>query len=456
MRAPFTAAARLARVHRGALACAALAATLALTGSAGATADRGGAATATEVLVDVRATRQVINGFGTSNRVWSDPHLPNAPNVSIPASAQTQILSSLYGRLGLTRVRNVLDQGVQRTRGGPFSFSGKLADDHVAFVKQARRFGLKTYFPGPVYMEPWMTADDVGAYVDWAMAMLKRWRAKGLEPAYYAPLNEPEINNDFSPQWLRDVVLQLGKRLRANGFATKLVIPDDENPRDAYTRAVAVLSDPAARRYVGAVAYHIYRWDKSWTGEIAKVRALATRYGLPVWMTEYSSRAYTDWGAALEWAEKMHVLLTAGGVNAIDYMWGYFGSWVKTDTMIAIDFDGSTYRGHSATPLYWLTGHYSRFVRPGYARVATTPSSGPVLVSAYKGPKQVVVVAVNPQNRSERVTVRLRGTAVRGQVGRVRSSASERWRALAPVRASNGTFSETLPPQSIVTFVAGR
>ena len=26
----------------------------------------------------------------------------------------------------------------------------------------------------------------------------------------------------------------------------------------------------------------------------------------------------------------MHVLLTDGGVNAIDYMWGYFGSWVRT------------------------------------------------------------------------------------------------------------------------------
>ena len=60
-----------------------------------------------------------------------------------------------------------------------------------------------------------MTGNDVGPYVDWAMAMLKRWKAKGLEPALYAPLNEPEINNDYSPQWLHDVVVQLGQRLRA-------------------------------------------------------------------------------------------------------------------------------------------------------------------------------------------------------------------------------------------------
>ena len=83
-------------------------------------------------------------------------------------------------------------------------------------MKQAKRFGLRTYFPGPVYVAPWMTGNDVGPYVDWAMAMLKRWQAKGLEPALYAPLNEPEINNDYSPQWLHDVVVQLGQRLRAN------------------------------------------------------------------------------------------------------------------------------------------------------------------------------------------------------------------------------------------------
>ena len=443
-------------MHRGALLLAALAAVLTLAAAAGGAVDRGDSRAQTEVVVDLRSTRQVIQGFGTSNRVWSDPHLSNTPTVSVPAPAQTAILTALYRRLGLTRVRSVLDQGVQKTRGGPFTFAGRLGDDHVAFVKQAKRFGLKTYFPGPVYVEPWMTPNDPGAYVDWAMAMLRRWRAKGLEPALYAPLNEPEINNDFPPQWLHDVVVQLGRRLRAAGFATKLVIPDDENPRDAYTRAVAVLSDPVARKYVGALAYHVYRWDKGWTAEVARLRALATQYKLPVWMTEYSSPTYTDWGTAFEWAEKMHVLLTAGGVNAIDYIWGYFGSWVKSDTMVSMNFDGGVYRGHSFTPIYWLTGHYSRYVRPGYARVATTPSSGSVLVSAYKGPGRAIVVATNPLNRPESVRISVRGGSIRGLVQPVRSSAGEQWRSLPPVRPVGGSFTAALPPQSIVTFLATR
>ena len=442
-------------MRRALLLVVALAVVLGISGMASAR-EAGTTAEASSVAVDLTAARQVIQGFGTSNRVWSDPHLPRSVNVSVPVQAQAQILRSLYGRLGLTRVRNVLDQGVQKTRGGPYTFAGRYADDHVAFVKQARRYGLQTYFPGPVYMEPWMTPADPDAYIGWAMAMLQRWRAKGLEPAFYAPLNEPEVNNDFPPAWLHDVVVGLGKRLRAAGFRTKLVIPDDENPRDAYTRAVAVLQDPAARQYVGALAYHVYRWDPSRTDEIGRMRQLATRYGLPLWMTEYSTPTYTDWGTAFDWAQRMHGLLTAGGVNAIDYLWGYFGDWVRSDTMISIDFDNGTYRSHSETPIYWITGQYSRFVRPGFVRVAATPSSGAVLTSAYKGPKRAIVVATNPGGSTETVRVTVTGGKLKGAVRPIRSSESERWKSLAPITPRNGSFTASLPPRSITTFVATR
>ena len=270
------------------LTVAALGAGLVISGAWATVAERGASADVTAVTVDLGATRQSIDGFGTSNRVWSDPHLANASNASVPPEAQRQILTALYRRLGLTRVRNVLDNGIQPSAGAPMSFAGKRADDHIAFVKQAKGYGLTTFFPGPVYLEDWMKADDPGAYVNWAMTMLQRWRARGLEPALYAPLNEPERGRDFPPQWMHDVVVQLGSRLRAAGFKTKLVVPDDENPVDAYSRAVAVLQDPEARRYVGAIAFHIYRRnsDEDWQ----RLRRLATQYRLPLWMTEYNSK----------------------------------------------------------------------------------------------------------------------------------------------------------------------
>lgn len=392
-----------------------------------------------------------MQGFGTSVRVWSDPHVPRASGVGVPVEEQRRILRALYRAAGLTRVRPILDMGVQPSPGAPFNFSGRFADDHVSFVKQARAFGLRTVFPAPVYLEDWMRPDDPAAYVDWAIAMLKRWRSKGYELALYAPLNEPEIARDFPARWMHDVVIQLGGRLRAAGFRTKLVIPDDENPRDAYERARVVLEDPEARQYVAAIAYHVYRGN---VDDMIRIRQLAARYGLPLWMTEYSSRSYVSWKSSLDWAEKMHTVITQGGVGAVDYLWGFFGDWAETDTMISIDFGGGSYRGFSFTPIYWMTGQFSRFVRPGYRRISATPTGGPVLVSAYRGAGKAVVVVINTNDRTETARIRFDRGRIRGPVVVVRSSERERWRKLPAITPRAAGFATKLPPLSVTTFVA--
>jgi O-glycosyl hydrolase len=406
---------------------------------------------APRVTVDLKAKRQTIDGFGTTWRVWSDPHVAQSANINIPPSAQASILRALYGKLGLTRVRPFLDPGAQPTPGAAIDF--RRTDAHAALIKQARPYGLKTVFPGPVYLEGWMQAHDPTQSVDWSMAMIQRMRQDGVQLALYSPLNEPQIAGDFSPQWLHDVVVELGQRLRAAGFKTKLVIPDDENPTDAYRRAVAVLQDPNARQYVGALAYHIYKWDR---GDMIKMRRLATQYKLPLWMTEYSNTSYTDWASSFDWADRMHVLLTDGGVDAVDYLWGFFGSWVKTDTMLSINFDNGQFQSYTPTSIYWITGQYSRFVRPGYVRVAASSSSKDVLVSAYMGPKRAIVVVTNTSSATQTLRTAVVGGQLKGAIQPVQSSESEHWKNLAQVRPKKGVFTATLPPQSITTFVAKR
>jgi glucuronoarabinoxylan endo-1,4-beta-xylanase len=411
-----------------------------------------GASTAATVSVRLGAKQQAIQGFGTSQRPWPEPHLSNAPTTTIPAAAQAQILDALYRKLGLTRVRDSLNSGIATSAAGPYNFTATFVDAQAAYIKQARRYGLTTWFPAPVYFEDWMRANDVTSYVSYAMNVLSRFRQDGVEPPYYSLINEPQISHNFPPQWMHDAVLELGPRLRAAGFKTKLVIPDDENPDDAYRRAVAVLQDPRARQYVGALAYHIYHRF----GDIGRMRQLAAQYDLPLWMTEYSNTSYRDWGSAFPWAEQMHALLTTGRVSAIDYLWGFFGSWVSTDTMISIQFDGGQFVSWSPTPIYWMTGQYSRFVRPGYVRVATSSSSSGVLASAYTGPGRAVVVATNRGSGSQTVRFRISGGRVRPTALAVQSSATEQWKTLAPVRLRGGSFTATLPPQSITTFVVRR
>jgi O-glycosyl hydrolase len=409
-----------------------------------------GAKTASvDIRIDLKARRQIMQGFGSSERVWSDPHLSNNPTTVVPLAAQNAILRDLYTRLGLTRVRPVLDQGVQKTANGPFAFGGKLADAHIAYVQQARRFGLRTFFPGPVYVEPWMKESDVDAYVEWAMTMLLHWRQAGLTPPLYAPLNEPQADQNFSPDWMRRVTIALGERMRAAGLKTRLVIPDDVDPTNAYRRAAAVLADPRARQYVGAVAFHIYGQVSQ--ADIERLAALAGRYNLPLWMTEFNDNDYANWPATLDWAVKMQSLI-ASGVSAVDYLWAFFGSWRSGESLISIDFDKGVYRKHSLTRLYYTEGQFSRFIRPGYRRVAAPLRAGAVQTTAYVRGGRLVIVTVNDSGSPQRVRFAFAGGVVRGPLTIVRTTASEKWRKVGSVRPVRGRVTTVLPAQSVTTF----
>ena len=82
---------------------------------------------------------------------------------------------------------------------------------------------------------------------------------------YYSVVNEPgyRAGGLWSGELIRDVIKQLGPRLRAEGLQTAPVIPDDWGPAQAYERGWVILSDDAVRKYVGALAFHLYRGNES-------------------------------------------------------------------------------------------------------------------------------------------------------------------------------------------------
>jgi O-glycosyl hydrolase len=149
---------------------------------------------------------------------------------------------------------------------------------------------------------------------------------------------------------------------------------------------------------------------------------------------------------------RIHLLLTVAGVNAVDYLFAFFGNWVGDATLVRMDFDNGRYRGMALTSLYWITGQYSRFVRPGDVRVAAAPATGNVLVSAYRGQRRATVVAINPGKDPQTIRARVTGARASALVTPVRSSASERWRALPSIPLRGKAFTATLPPYSITTF----
>lgn len=415
------------------------------------------------VTIFTQKPRQTMVGFGVSSRVWDDPHVSNAASTSVPAAAQENILTLLYTDLGLTRMRLMLDGGVEPINDNAdpavfdwtkFHFEWKRNDAQISLVEQAIPKGLNMFFASPLKLESWMTEDNPEEYVEWALAILLRWRDRGLELPYFSIINEPgfKYSGIWSAEWMRTVVKRLGARMRLEGLRTMLVIPDDLNPGEAYKRASLMLRDPEARRYVGALAYHLYDAEES---DLAHMRNLAAEYGVPIWMTEFSVPNDTTFSGVMEWMKIIHKLVATYNVSAVDYMWGFFGSWENNHTILSIQFLDGQYAQHHVGPLYYLTGQFSKFVRPGHVRVETHSSSQDLLVTAYKSGAQLVIVAINTGHEDCRVDVTVTDAAVPLRFSAIQTTAQKFWNELEPIATDTSVFHVALPAQSVTTFRGG-
>lgn len=429
------------------------------------------------VAIDTKARFQVIDGFGSTQRLFDDPHITETFNpltgrgaVVVPAPEQAKILAALYTELGLTRVRyNPRDDAVAAGGFPPglepvndnadpnvtdltkFDFSWKKNDGHIELVKMELPYGVTTYFASPLTLEDWMTESNPEEYVEWAMAILRRWRDQGVEMPFYSIVNEPGYprSGTWSGNYLREVTKLLGAKLRAEGFRTRIVIPDDVSPAEAWRRAAVILADPAARQYVGALAYHLYD-DRS---DRDKLKALGETYGIPIWMTEYA------FAGPFEWADLVHDEIAEYGASAADIQWGFIGQVSGTNgTLIALTYTGSTYTGFVKTKSFYTMGQFSRFVRPGARRVGVTELVDGLKASAYLNGAEVVIVAITSgaggqgTTGATTVTFDLQGAPCATTAQGVRTSATEDGRALPPIPVAGNRFEAVLPPGSITTF----
>ena len=413
------------------------------------------------VTLDPSQRFQTIQGFGTTQRLFDDPHTTETfdpatrrASATPPSGDQARILDALYVDLGLTRVRfhpeglEVVNDNAdpRSTDLSGFDFSWKAADGHIAAVKSLMPRGVTTYYASPLTLESWMNESNPDEYVEWAMVMLRHWREQGLEMPYFSLLNEPGYYQGLKPwsgTWLRDVAKRLGAQLRAERFATKLVVPDDVSPVSAYPRLQTILADPDARQYVGAVAYHLYG-----RGDEDMIARLAKQYGIPVWMTEFSTPG--DWRA---WAEVMHELLAVHDVSAVDYMWGFLGEWDRSQ-LVRLEVAGGSYRGFAINRQYYVMGQYSRFVRPGAVRIAATSSDAEVKVVAFLSGSKPVVVATNTGGRDHTIRFELGSAASCGaRMEAVRTSDTESWKALPDVALDQPRFAAAVSAGSVTTFV---
>ena len=188
--------------------------------------------------------------------------------------------------------------------------------------------------------------------------------------------------------------------------------------------------------------------------------------GLPIWLTEINGGATgpcaVDSGLAnydpsttdaSVWAHNIHDFLTVQRGTA----WMYWNLASETANGPTPCNDGLTDQIYNPAKRFYAIGNWSRFVRPGWVRIAATvnPQTN-VFVTAFKDPSSgsFAIVAINSSGGSTSQTFNLTGLTA-SAVTPWTTSSSMNLASQSSVSISGNAFTYSLPSTSVTTFVGG-
>lgn len=398
---------------------------------------------------------QVIDGFGGSCADFYEPLSPEMADFFFTPSGiglsllRIQVVPSLadcrsyFGRTGGNCVK--VESGATVLKG------------ELAVAQQAIARGVT------VWSTPWSPPASMksnGSFINggkllpnyysgWAQSMadfVSLLKSNGVSLYAISVQNEPDLTTDygsatFSSQELHDFVPYLHSALRSKGVEeTKIMISEASGWNFRLTWAS--MSDPGVAGDVGILAAHGY-------GSTSMVAPAS--FGKHVWQTEDSSESGTYDGGmtdALSWATKIHMYLALTQVNA--WHWWFLSDGIKygngTDNAALTDIN-LNYPKRA-----YVTGQWSKFVRPGWHRIGVS-YSGPLQITAFKSAddNSFAIAVVNPGNTVIRQTYVLDDI----QAKFVNPWATSSTLSLAPLRRVSvvgSTFTYEMPAQSVVTF----
>jgi glucosylceramidase len=254
-------------------------------------------------------------------------------------------------------------------------------------------------------------------YQSWATyytKFIKAYQNEGVPIWGITVQNEPMATQKwesciYSAEQERDFLKNyLGPTMKKEGLGARKIIAWDHNRDLIYQRASTILSDPKAARYVWGIGFH---WYEPWSGGEPMFENLKlVRESYPdknLIFTEgcsdqFDAQKLNDWrlgelygrsmindfnNGTVGWTDWNVLLDETGGPNHVG---NFCFAPVHADTRTG----RLTY-----TNSYYYIGHFSKFVRPGARRIASSPSRSQLLSTAFLNPDGKVSVVV--MNRSD-------------------------------------------------------
>lgn len=378
--------------------------------------------------VNLSSKKQVIRGFGASS-AWC-------------GALSDQVMDYLYKDCGFSILRVRMEPNEGWSSGNYSKWAPELSNAKKARARGAIVFA--TPWSAPASMKSnnsvagtnnaTLRSDKIGAYAEYLKSYANYFKNNGA-PLYAISLqNEPDWPADYdgchwSAQDFKNFITVYGAGISS---ITKIMMP--ESLGFNFALSDPTLNDANAAKYVSIIGGHLYG---------AKIRSypLAQSKGKDVWQTEHFTRDLTMKGT-VDFAKEVHDCMVTGNMNAYVY-W-----WINNPENGMLD--------SSKKPLKraYALGQYAKFVRNGYQRVdATSTPQSNVYVSAYTGDNKVVIVAINASTNAVTQSFQVSGGNAK-QVSRYVTSSSQNMGKGSDISVSNGSFSASLPAQSITTFVA--
>jgi glucuronoarabinoxylan endo-1,4-beta-xylanase len=381
--------------------------------------------------------RQSISGFGASS-AWTAPDVPD------------ELADELFSvdRIGLSLLR---------LRIAPTGTTSEVGTAEKAQARGAAVWAAPWSPPGA-----WKTSGTdiyggellVEHYQAWAerLALFVREREdQGIHISALSAQNEPDYvaeweTCEWEPSALATFVGEhLVPALEAQGVSPTLLAPESSGWDDVARYGEALLEHAGAGPAIGIVATHHY-------GRAAPYAYRSpAEQGKELWMTEWSDSTGDgpDHGmtSGLVVARAIHENLTVGEVNA----WHYWWLIERSDTPPG---KGGLLSEDVITRRAYVTGQYSRFVRPGSRRIHLSRESlqSGVYASAFlrESGSDFVLVVVNENDAPVVQSFDFEGAEVSDLVPYVTND-SVALEEQSPVSAGTAIRYE-FSPRSVTTF----
>ena len=296
----------------------------------------------------------------------------------------------------------------------------------IPFIKQAMAAagGKLTLFVSPWSPPGWMK--DNGellhggkllpryrqAWADYYVKFIKTYEQLGIPVWGLSVQNEPMAtqrweSSIFTGEEERDFIKgYLGPTLQKAGLGSRKLIAWDHNRDLLYQRAITVLDDPQAAKYVWGIGYH---WYETWTGSgmlFDNVKRVHETYpDKNLIFTEgcvekFSLDRVNDWTLGEKYGLSMIGDFNAGTVGWTDWnvLLDETGGPNHVGNFCFAPVIADTKAGKLLyTNAYYYIGHFSKFIRPGAKRIGASSNRDALQTTAFRNPDGSVAVVVMNQ-----------------------------------------------------------